>query len=104
MGEAMAVTQQQVGSAGQGRQRAQRRGDFAKRQQPRHVGEPGRPPRQRRLDELQIPTAQYGDRGPGDAGAVLESDIDAGHQDERAQTVPRLGLTGQALLQSARLA
>ena len=46
MGEALAVTQKQVWGAGQRRQRAQRRGDFAKRQQPRHVGEAGRPPRQ----------------------------------------------------------
>ena len=84
------------GIAGERRQRVEHRGDLAKRQQPRHVGKCGRPPRQRELDQLQIGELQHRDRGAGHAAPVLEADVDPGDQVGRAQPIAHLGLAGQA--------
>jgi hypothetical protein len=87
VGESLAVGQQQVGGAGERRQSVEHRRDLAKRQQPRYVGDRGRPARQRRLDQLQIRNPQHRDRRPGDAAALLEPDVDAGDQSGRAQAI-----------------
>jgi hypothetical protein len=78
--EALAVAQQQIRGAGERRQRVEDRPNLAKRQQPRHVREAGRPACQRGLLELQIIKAQHCDRGSGDAAVGLVPDVDPGDE------------------------
>ena len=96
------VHQQQIGLSVEAHQRLQHGRQFAKRQQPRHVGELDRPLGERMFDGLKPGERQHGHRRPGDVAAPGKPHIDAGHPAHVASVVDLQHAAGQFPLHGDR--